>query len=410
MFHDFGKKRKTVQQLLEAAVARHLIADVPVSVFLSGGIDSSAITAFASQHLGRRLSTYSVGFDFPGGVNELPHARAVADHFGTEHHELHVEIKDVPTVLESLLDAHDVPFGDAANIPLYLLCKGLPASEKVVLQGDGGDEIFAGYRRYALLAHHKALRKAFQLGDGLQAVLPRVLSSVLAGNSKVSSSLARLGRMKGAFSQSDAMLMALLLTEEQVDPSPLRLLQPDVRKTLEHINPFERYLQIAEHKTSNSLAQQMLQIDTQIILPDIFLEKVDRSTMAHSVEVRVPFLDAELTDYVRSLPAFSKMGLGYKKHLLKRALRGVVPDEVLDRKKTGFSVPYGQWMKGALGDMLLDLQTSSEVRTSGLFDAAHIEKLLGEHRAGTGRHDFLLYKALTLSMWVQRGERAESAN
>ncbi|HEV2149057.1 MAG TPA: asparagine synthase (glutamine-hydrolyzing), partial [Longimicrobiaceae bacterium] len=147
-----------VRERLEGAVRSHLVSDVPVGVFLSGGIDSSAITAFASRHHGGRLKTFSVGFDFDRGVNELPRARRVAQHFGTDHRELHVAGADIRGVVERLVRCHDEPFGDAANIPLYLLCEQLGGEVKVVLQGDGGDELFAGYRRYEILARERSWR------------------------------------------------------------------------------------------------------------------------------------------------------------------------------------------------------------------------------------------------------------
>ena len=149
---DYATAVERVRELLERAVRDHLVSDVPVGVFLSGGIDSSAITAFAARHYGGRLKTFSAGFDFDRGVNELPKARKVAEHFGTDHHELHVSGGDVAGVIERLVRCHDQPFGDAANIPLFLLCEQLGDGNKVILQGDGGDEVFGGYKVHSLMA------------------------------------------------------------------------------------------------------------------------------------------------------------------------------------------------------------------------------------------------------------------
>ena len=146
------RRSRGCASLLERAVRDHLVSDVPVGVFLSGGIDSSAITAFAARHYGGRLKTFSAGFDFDRGVNELPKARKVAEHFDTDHHELHVSGGDVAGVMERLVRCHDQPFGDAANIPLFLLCEQLGDGNKVVLQGDGGDEVFGGYKVHSLMA------------------------------------------------------------------------------------------------------------------------------------------------------------------------------------------------------------------------------------------------------------------
>lgn len=398
-FHKFPKAieqtissdpESRVLELLDASVRRHLISDVPVAIFLSGGIDSSTITAFATKHSAEQLISYSVGFDIPGGVDELPIARLVANRYGTDHRELHVTVDGVKDVLEKLSDAHDVPFGDAANIPLYLLCEQLSGEVKVVLQGDGGDEIFGGYARYRWLLKAKILRSA-------AAVKNFIPLDLLPANFAM-----RVNRILEAFSNDDSRLMALLLTEECVDPPPTRVLSDSWQNEIAKYDPFLRYAEVNDQLEAQSVAQRMLHIDAQIILPDVFLEKVDRSTMAHSIEVRVPFLDTDLTDYMLRLPAESKLPGGRQKGLLKSALRNVLPDEVLNRKKTGFSVPYKEWMRGSLGDWLLQLLDERSVRESGLFSATKIREILSTHRQGKYRDGFLLYKVLVMALWIHR--------
>ena len=377
-------------ELFEAGVRRHLISDVPVAVFLSGGIDSSAITAFATKHSSERLVSYSVGFDIPGGTDELPVARRVAERFDTDHRELHVSIGKVEIVLDKLADAHDVPFGDAANIPLYLLCEQLGGEVKVVLQGDGGDEFFGGYARYRWLTH----AAAFKAVAAMIGVLPNGIKAKIGGS--------RARRVLDAFAQDDATMMALLLTEETVESAPERVFAREWREEIERCDPFQRYTEVSDGIDADDAVQRMLYTDTQIILPDVFLEKVDRSTMAHGIEVRVPFLDADLTDFALRLPASAKLPGGARKGLLKTALRGILPSEILDRPKTGFSVPYKEWMCAALGDRLLALLDEPTVAQSGMFDRSEIRRRLFEHRGGRGRHGFLLYKLLVLALWLQR--------
>jgi asparagine synthase (glutamine-hydrolysing) len=381
-----------VPELLDASVRRHLISDVPVAVFLSGGIDSSAITAFATKNSPVRLVSYSVGFDIPGGVDELPVARQVAKYFGTDHRELHINIDKVEFVVEKLADAHDVPFGDAANIPLYLLCEQLRGEVKVVLQGDGGDEFFGGYARYKWLRHATAL-KSFA---ALFGILPGDVRARVVGP--------RAKRVLDAMTEEDAVMMALLLTEETVDSEPERVLSQEWRELACKSDPFERYVEVGRQIDSHDPVQRMLYTDTQIILPDVFLEKVDRSTMAHGIEVRVPFLDSELTDFVLRLRAPAKLPGGTQKGLLRKSLRGILPDEILNRRKTGFSVPYKEWMRGSLGDKLSGLLDEPEVERSGIFDGREVRRRLTEHRNGRGRHGFLLYKLLTLALWMQRAK------
>jgi asparagine synthase (glutamine-hydrolysing) len=382
---DFEGAAMETRDRLEAAVRRHLQSDVPVGVALSGGIDSSAIAALATRHYPGRLATYSVGFDFDATGGELPKARRVAETFGTEHHELRLAGGDLAGVIETLVRSHDQPFGDAAHIALYLLARELSGKVKVVLQGDGGDEMFAGYRRYAALAHTRlweAAARALPVLDAAAALHPMA---------------ARLGRFVRAAGEEDgALRMGLLLTQESARLPPTRLLSAAWRQAVESHDPFARYREVGAHLEELEPVQRMLHTDALILLPDIFLEKVDRPTMAHGIEVRVPFLDAELAAYAMALPAPLKVQGRSKKRLLRRALRGVVPDEVLDAPKTGFGVPYGAWLRGPL---LPWMRAVLREEQGSLLDAAAVDRALGEHAAGVRDHGFVLYKVLSLALW-----------
>ena len=380
---------REVRARLEAAVERHLIADVPVAVFLSGGIDSSAITALASRTYHGSLRTYSVGFDFDRGANELPKARRLAERLSTEHTELHLEGSRVGEVIEALVDCHDQPFGDAAGIPLYLLCQQLGESVKVVLQGDGGDEMFAGYRRYAVLRYAWLWRNAARVKPLLDAIAPR--------NPRYD----RLARFLDAIGETDgAMRMARLLTQEPFVPSPLAGLSEDLANETSRSDPFLRYRELSERLAHLDPVQSMLHVDASILLPDIFCEKVDRTTMAHGIEVRVPFLDADLSSYAMSLPSPLKVHRGQKKWILRKALRGIVPDDVLDGPKTGFGVPYGYWLRDKLRPMLREVVLDNAL--SELFNATVLEKWIEEHRTGLRDHGYRLYKMLSLGLWYRR--------
>lgn len=379
-----------VRGLLEAAVKRQLISDVPVGVFLSGGIDSSAVTAFAARHYGTGLKTYAVGFDFAADSNELPKAAAVAKHFGTEHHELFVQGADLPSAIDTLVMSHDDAFSDAANIPLYLLCKEMGGDLRVVLQGDGGDELFGGYRRYMLLARERQMRLAASVGK-LASWLP--LGQVRGR---------RVRRMVDIWLESDATVrMALLMAQDERNPSPLRVLGAEARACAQKQDPFARYREIGSRLNGLDSVQRMLWTDMQILLPDIFLEKVDKATMAWGVEARVPFLDHELADYVLALPAALKLEGGNPKALLKRALRDVVPDYVLDAPKMGFGVPYGRWLRGPLAEFARERICEGQAAKDGLINAQKAEQLLGVHVSGADDHGFLLWKTMNLSLWYQ---------
>lgn len=384
---DFETAAEKTGMLLEAAVKRQLVSDVPIGVFLSGGIDSSAITAFASRHYSGIISTYSVGFDFDQGVNELPKARQVARCFGTDHYELHIEGVHLPKVIEDLVRHHDEPFSDAANIPLYLLCQKLNGSLKVVLQGDGGDEIFAGYRRYALLSQ-------LSLWKSLAAV--RFLISGFK-NDKIQ----RLYRILDTFGQDEpALRMAMLLTMDTSRASFKWLLSDEWQSCIFETDAFMRYRKIANRFQLLDPVQQMLYCDTTILLPDVFLEKVDKSTMAFGIESRVPFLDNDLTEYVMGLPASVKVHGNNKKRLLKQSLRSVVPDGILDGPKTGFSVPFSHWLRTSLHGYASNVFFAETSRPDSFFDRNRLLSLLKKHKSSPSQNSgFILWKALNLCVW-----------
>lgn len=380
-----------IRSLLEAAVKRQLVSDVPVGVFLSGGIDSSAVVAFASRHYGDSLKTYSVGFDFAGDTNELAKAAAVAKYYGTDHHELFIQGVDLPNIIEALIGSHDDPFSDAANIPLYLLCKELDGKVPVVLQGDGGDELFGGYRRYYLLARERLFRVLTSLGPMVNFM------PVSNGNKR------RLNRWIKIFRETDPNVrMALMLAQNEVNSSALKVLGKDVRAKMQTSDPVVRYREIGGRLSEIDPVQRMLWTDMQIILPDIFLEKVDKSTMAWGVESRVPFLDHELVDYVLGLPSKLKVSKGMPKGLLKTALRGVVPDFVLDAPKMGFGVPYSRWLAGPLEGYARERICDGRAVQDGLIDATHVNNLFYDHVQSVDDHGFLLWKTLNLALWYER--------
>ena len=377
-----------VRTKLEDAVKSHLASDVPVGIFLSGGVDSSAITAFAARHYGGKLKTFSAGFDFKGGVNELPKARQVAEHFATEHEELHIQGGKMPDIIERLVRSHDQPFSDAANIPLYLLCQQLEGSIKVVLQGDGGDEMFAGYRRYNVLSCEWFWRPFSRMAPYLAWVVPR------------GQTYYRWMRFFNAMRQSDrAMRMALLLTVERCNCSPARVFTGETRKTLYGFDPFARYREVYEKVKDFDPVQQMLYTDSVILLPDTFLEKVDKATMAHGIESRVPFLDADLAGYAMGLPSFYKVKRGHKKWILRQALRGIVPDTFLDARKCGFGVPRSYWLRGPLSDYMRSVLLDPHTLGWGVFDRKALEQCIDEHVHGLRDNGVLLYKLLNLALW-----------
>jgi asparagine synthase (glutamine-hydrolysing) len=382
---------RTVLQRLEKAVADHLISDVPVGVFLSGGIDSSAITVLANRHYSGRLNTYSVAFDFSPEASELDKARRLANEVGTNHHELNISPRDIAGVIEGLVTAHDEPFADPADIPLFLMCRELKGELKVILQGDGGDEVFAGYRRYNVLAHSMFWRCAARALAPLNGWLGR------------GPSWQRTMRFLDVMRHPDpVMRTALHMTVEDLRTPPTRILSGAALAALESTDPFRRYRQAFERFGNLDPVQRMLYIDTQILLPDTFLEKVDKPTMAHSIEVRVPMLDANLTEYVMGLPSSMKVRRFQKKYILRRALRGTVPDYVLDAPKMGLYVPMASWLRGPLAEYLKSVLLDSESLRWGVLNPTVVEQCINEHLQSRRNNWFLLYKLLLLCLWRRK--------
>jgi len=377
---------------LEQAVRRQLVSDVPVGVFLSGGIDSSAVTAFASRHYGGRLATYSAGFDFAAGDDdELPKARRVAAHFGTAHHELRISGGDVGNLIERLVDSHDMPFADAANIPLALMARQIRAHTKVVLQGDGGDELFGGYGRYRTLSHYRFLR-------ALSAVAKLVLRPI-----RDSARHCRARRYANALTAENlAVTIALLLTPEDRSMHPAAIFASPLRQLIEKSDPFARHRECLERFAAEDRVNQMSFLDLLITLPDTFLEKVDRATMAASLEVRVPFLDHELVELVTRLPGHVKTPNGKSKWLLKQALVDVLPDEVLHGPKVGLTVPYGAWLQGPLKPMFFDHVQAFSRANPEVLDLSYVEDLFKRTVDGVCDGSLMLWKVLNLAIWGHR--------
>lgn len=376
---------QNVKTLFENSVKRQLMADVPIGVFLSGGIDSSAITSLANRHYNGRLKTFSAGFDFDKGINELPNARLVSRLFDTDHHEMHIKGGDVPSVLENINSFFDQPFSDAANIPLYLMGRELKGNHKVILQGDGGDELFAGYNQYYRIKNENLYKMFSFIGTKFSFGIPK------------SSKYYRKLRSMYAVCQSDKELItARLYSQEMINENTTRIFKDNLRSSLDLIDPFIRHRQLHNNFKHFDLLQELLYTDMNTMLPDQYLEKVDRATMANSLEVRVPFLDNDLAMYVMSLPSKYKIQGKEKKYLLKKAFAGIVPDKILYGPKRGFSVPFQHWLRTSMKDYMFDTIKSTNIYSD------KVEKMMVDHVNGRRDYGYILWKLLNLSIWYRK--------
>lgn len=371
------------RDLLEAAVRRQLVSDVPIALFLSGGIDSSTIAAFASRATAHPLDAYSIEYDVNiGGESEMERARMVADQFGLHHHEVRLGADDVGKIFADVVVQYDEPFADPASIALYQLSSACGQNRRVVLQGDGGDELFAGYRRYSVLKYHEINR----LASSCYRFLPR-------GRFRQ-----RLERIHEILTIPDrSRLVARYLTEETSSTDPKRMLSHSLQEAIAAYSGEEDYIDIGIRLAGRDAVQQLLYTDTSILLPWKYLEKVDKATMRSSIESRVPFLDNELANFVLSLPSSMKIRRGTRKHLLKEAMRGLIPESILFGRKRGFDVPIRAWMQRGLYDHAQDLFRSSDPR---LIDRNAAVSTLSSYQAGELESVPLLWKTMVLSQWL----------
>ena len=373
---------------LERAIRRRLIADVPLGAFLSGGIDSSAIVALMASVIGEPVKTFTIGFDDRDGFDERPFARAVANRFGTEHHE-EVVHPDVVELIERLVWHHDQPFGDSSAVPTFLLSQVARKHVTVALSGDGGDELFAGYERFAAgvaadrLAHlPRAVRHG---GERLATALP---SGALHGR------VGSLQRFASAI--EEGMPSAYLRWISYVQPAQReRLLRaPDDWAQ-------ESYAHAWDATAGARPLDRLLALNLDTYLLDDLLVKTDRMSMAHGLEVRSPFLDTALVEFAMRLPPSVKLrGLSLKR-VLKRAVAGLLPDEILSRPKHGFGVPLDRWFRGELASYTAAmLGPKAHVRRR--LNGAELDRMLAEHDARAQNHGHALWTLLTLELFLRR--------
>jgi asparagine synthase (glutamine-hydrolysing) len=383
-----------VRARLEESVRMQMVSDVPIGAFLSGGIDSSAVVAFMSAHSDRPVKTYAIGFE--GGeaeayYNELPHARRVAQLFGTDHHEIVVR-PDVVSLLPPLLWHMDEPIADTAFITTYLVSEFARRDVTVILSGVGGDELFGGYRRY-LGNHYQAQfdrvpsfirRAAAALGDRLPS-------------DRHSPALNALRLAKGFLSTAGLPLDERYRSYVQVFPEEIAAKLSRRAGAVE----WDSLAAAFDQATSDDDLNRMLSVDAETQLPDDLLMLTDKMSMAVSLECRVPLLDQELVELAARMPEGIKMRGGRLKHAMKAALRDVLPVDIRERKKRGFGTPMGAWLKSELGPVMRDLLSRDSVAARGLFHYPEIARLIDAHQTNRQDGTDQLLTLLNLEIWAR---------
>ncbi len=376
-----------LRELLDEAVRIRLVADVPLGAFLSGGVDSSAVVGLMARHTDRPVKTFSIGFR-EDSFDELKYARVAARHFATDHHEF-IVTPDICRVVDDLVWHFDEPFADSSAIPTHAVSRLAREHVKVVLSGDGGDELFAGYTRYVVDRRRSFFdRVPRAVRRGLMMPLSRSLPHGAWGRNYL---YANAHDPAGRYINSLAVFTPL---------GKRGLYSQEFRRALDgRADAFESFREIASRAPAADPLAAMLYLDSKTYLPGDILAKVDRMSMAVSLEARVPLLDHRLMEFAARLPSRLKMRGLETKHLFKRAVRGLVPDEILDRPKQGFGVPVNRWINDELRDYTRDVLMDSRTRSRGHFDPRHLDLLFSEHERGRRDHSTQLWALFVLELW-----------
>ena len=384
-----------LRDLLANSVRMRLVSDVPLGVLLSGGIDSSTVAAMAVRASPETVRTFSISFA-ESSFDESSYARRVAKFLGTDHHEERFSVNLAANLVEEIGSWMDEPMSDPSLVPTYLLSRFTRKHVTVALGGDGGDEMFAGYPMYwghRWASHYERIPSVVRRGliEPMVNLLPvktKNLSFDYKARRFIAGSkydeVARHHIWFGSFTPDD---QELLLTAEAKEAS-----DGDVYR--------EARLMLRECD-SDDLVEQMQSLDTRLYLAEDILTKVDRASMAVSLEVRAPYLDPAVAEYAASLPSNYKLRGHRSKYILKRAVRGLVPPFVLRRRKKGFGVPVASWLKGKLRPLAGDLLSPERLRRSGLFNADYVARLRDEHERGAANHRKLLWTLLMFELWQE---------
>jgi asparagine synthase (glutamine-hydrolysing) len=387
-----GSEADAAEQLravLADSVRSHLISDVPLGAFLSGGVDSSLVVGLMSQASGARVKTFSIGFNEPA-FDELEHARRVARLFDTDHHELIVE-PDAIGILDRLVRHFDEPFADSSAIPTWYVSEMARRHVTVVLSGDGGDELFGGYDRY--LPHPRVVAFDRYSPPGARRIAA-LAAAALPHGTRGKNFLGHVGR-----DDRGRYLDAIRFFGSHEKPALLtadacgRIRGADAEREL--ALRFERFAHLP-------WPSQMMRFDTETYLPDDVLTKVDRMSMAHSIESRVPLLDNDVVSFAATLPASLKIRGGRRKHILKEAAATLLPRDLLDRRKQGFGVPLGVWFRGNLRELFSDTLLTPASLQRGYFRPAFVRQLVDEHVSGKRDHTLRLWQLVVFERWHQQ--------
>lgn len=392
-----------IRERFSQVVKSQMISDVPLGAFLSAGLDSSSIVACMAQHSTQPIQTFTISFpekyrNSAIMLDDTAVAARTAAHFGCQHHEINV-MPDVVDLLPKLVWHMDEPTADPAIIMAYLVNRAAREHVTVLLSGVGGDEIFAGYRKYQ--AHYLAqtyqrlptpLRR--HLIEPAIASLPAMSNSPFKGYVRLAKKMAR----SGSLAPRDRFIMdSVYMSDKQQQ----QLLSASMWRQVMQRDAREQHLGYFDNVAHADFLNQMLYVDTKAFMISLNLNYNDKMSMASSVETRVPFLDWEFAEWVAwNVDPRKKLHQSTPKHILRESMRPLLPTEVLEQKKAGFAAPIAQWLSNDLDEMMSDLLSESRLRQRGIFDGEHVQTLIREQKSGYRDHSFQIWQLITLELWM----------
>ena len=375
---------ETTKELIEAAVSRRLISERPLGSFLSGGYDSTIVTAYMAKLMSEKVQTYSIGFHH-AQYNEAHHAKQVANYLGTDHHE-EILSPDPALVFEKIAHVLDQPLADSSIVPTYLLAKFARENLIVALGGDGGDEVFGGYDRYL----------ATPILQGLNPVLDVAKFGLRLVDKKVLGSGRKINRASSQLNSKDSLAHRFSSIHSLAQPEDMAaLLMPEIYSTTASDSFIRKF-----NDGKISTFERMVRSDLSSYLPGDLLVKVDMATMANSLELRSPMLDVNVVEWAVSLPRKYKIKGFETKHILKDVARSLVPANLIDRPKMGFGIPRAEWLRTGMKEMVIDTLSDTTATKRGWFNTIEVKKVIDIHMAGADK-DNVIWPMLMLELWAR---------
>ncbi|MDQ3635075.1 MAG: asparagine synthase (glutamine-hydrolyzing) [Acidobacteriota bacterium] len=385
-----------LRELLSESVKLRLISDVPLGVLLSGGVDSSAVAAYAAQHSTQKVKTFSIGFE-EDSFDESKYAREVATHLGTEHFEERLSVETAGNLITEIGNWLDEPLSDGSLLPTFLLSRFVRKHVTVALGGDGGDEIFAGYPMY--YGHKMA-----KVYDAIPRFVRSGVIEPIVNNLSVSTDNLSFDYKAKRFVSSanydqverhHSWFGSFSKEEKQ------KLLGKNLKSAIKNLDVYESARKLLINCDAEDEIEQMQYLDMNFYLAEDILTKVDRASMAVSLEVRAPFLDHHVAEYAASLPLEYKLKGKTTKYILKKAVNDLLPKSIAKRPKKGFGIPIAKWLKGDLNPLLHDMLSSERLIQQGFFDDKFVQKLISEHEQGNANNYKQLWTLLVFQLWYE---------